>query len=31
VIENKHLYDSLEDLDFLKELDQPDLFGDGTP
>jgi anti-sigma factor RsiW len=28
VIENKRLYDRVDDLDFLKALDQPDLFGD---
>jgi anti-sigma factor RsiW len=28
VLENKRLYDVGEDLDFLRELDQPDLFGD---
>ena len=28
VIENKRFYDHLDDLDFLKALDQPDLFGD---
>jgi anti-sigma factor RsiW len=28
VIENKRYYDSVEDLDFLRKLDQPDLFGD---
>ena len=31
LIENKHLYDAIEDLEFLKNLDQPDLFGDGLP
>jgi hypothetical protein len=28
VIENKRVYDMIEDVDFLRELDQPDLFGD---
>ncbi len=28
VIENKRLYDRVDDLDYLKSLDQPDLFGD---
>jgi anti-sigma factor RsiW len=28
VIENKRFYDLVEDLDFLRKLDQPDLFGD---
>ena len=28
VIENKRFYDHVDDLDFLKALDQPDLFGD---
>jgi anti-sigma factor RsiW len=28
VIENKRLYESVDDLDFLKELDKPDLFGE---
>ncbi len=28
VIENKRLYDRVDDLDYLKALDQPDLFGD---
>ena len=28
VIENKRLYDHVDDLDFLKSLDQPDLFGE---
>jgi hypothetical protein len=28
VIENKHLYDHVEDVDFLKKLDQPGLFGE---
>jgi anti-sigma factor RsiW len=28
VIENKRLYDAAEDLDFVRELDAPELFGD---
>jgi hypothetical protein len=28
LLENKPLYDNVEDLEFLKELDHPDLFGD---
>jgi hypothetical protein len=28
VIENKRAYDASEDLDFVRELDVPDLFGD---
>jgi anti-sigma factor RsiW len=28
VLENKRLYDAVDDLDFLHELDSPDLFGD---
>jgi anti-sigma factor RsiW len=28
VIENKKLYERVEDLDFLKQLDNPELFGD---
>jgi anti-sigma factor RsiW len=28
LIENKRLYELLDDLEFLQELDQPDLFGD---
>jgi anti-sigma factor RsiW len=28
VIENKPYYDLVEDMDFLRELDKPDLFGD---
>jgi anti-sigma factor RsiW len=28
VIENKRFYDHVDDLDFLKSLDQPDLFGE---
>jgi hypothetical protein len=31
VIENKRFYDHVDDLDFLKELDHPDLFGDDRP
>jgi anti-sigma factor RsiW len=30
VIENKRLYETVEDLDFLRQLDHPDLFGDDT-
>jgi anti-sigma factor RsiW len=30
VIENKRLYELGEDVEFLRELDQPDLFGDET-
>lgn len=30
VIENKRYYDRVDDLEFLKQLDQPDLFGDET-
>lgn len=30
VIENKRLYDLVEDLQFLEQLDHPDLFGDDT-
>jgi anti-sigma factor RsiW len=30
VIENKRFYDHVDDLDFLKSLDQPDLFGEET-
>lgn len=30
VIENKRLYDHVESLDFLRELDAPDLFGDDS-
>jgi anti-sigma factor RsiW len=30
VIENKHLYDPVDDLDFLRALEHPDLFGDDT-
>lgn len=29
VIENKRLYDQVDDFDFLRKLDDPDLFGDG--
>jgi anti-sigma factor RsiW len=28
IIENKRLYDAIEDMDFLKQLGQPELFGD---
>ncbi len=28
IIENKRYYDAVEDIDFLRALDQPDLFGD---
>jgi len=28
IIENKRLYEQVDDIDFLKELDHPDLFGD---
>jgi hypothetical protein len=28
LIENKRLYDLVEDLEFLQALDDPDLFGD---
>jgi anti-sigma factor RsiW len=31
VIENKRYYDGVEDIDFLRALDQPDLFGDDGP
>jgi anti-sigma factor RsiW len=31
VIENRRLYEQVEDLGFLKKLDQPDLFGDDNP
>jgi anti-sigma factor RsiW len=31
LIENKRLYDGIEDLDFLKQLDQPELFGEEHP
>jgi anti-sigma factor RsiW len=30
LIENKHLYEVGDDLEFLRELDRPDLFGDET-
>ena len=30
VIENKRLYENADDLEFLRGLDQPDLFGDDT-
>jgi anti-sigma factor RsiW len=31
VIENRKLYEQVDNLDFLKALDSPDLFGDDTP
>lgn len=31
LIENWKLYDQVDDLDFLKALDHPDLFGDDSP
>jgi hypothetical protein len=31
VIENKRFYEHVDDIDFLKELDHPDLFGDERP
>ena len=31
VIENKRYYDRVDDLDYLKQLDQSDLFGDDAP
>jgi anti-sigma factor RsiW len=31
LIENKRFYDLVGDLDFLKDLDHPDLFGDEAP
>jgi hypothetical protein len=31
LIENKHLYDLVEDIDFLGALDHPDLFGEPNP
>jgi anti-sigma factor RsiW len=31
VLENRRLYEQVEDLGFLKKLDQPDLFGDDNP
>ena len=31
VIENKRYYDRVDDLDYLKQLDQSDLFGDDGP
>jgi hypothetical protein len=30
VIENKRLYDPIDDFEFVRELDAPDLFGDDT-
>ena len=31
VIENKRYYDLVDDLDFLRQLDHPDLFGEEVP
>jgi anti-sigma factor RsiW len=31
IIENRRLYEQVDSVGFLKELDQPDLFGDDTP
>jgi anti-sigma factor RsiW len=31
LLENKRLYDQIEDLEFLKQLDDPDLFRDEAP
>jgi hypothetical protein len=31
LIENRHLYEQADSVDFLKQLDQPDLFGDDSP
>jgi anti-sigma factor RsiW len=31
IIENKRLYEAVEDLEFLKQLDQPELFGEERP
>jgi hypothetical protein len=31
IIENKRYYDGVEDVEFLRALDQPDLFGDDGP
>ncbi|HKI36741.1 MAG TPA: hypothetical protein VKA46_33105 [Gemmataceae bacterium] len=31
VLENRKLYDQVDSISFLKELDQPDLFGDDNP
>jgi anti-sigma factor RsiW len=31
IIENKRLYDPIDDLDFLRQLDQPELFGEEHP
>ena len=31
VVENRRLYEQVDSLDFLKRLDQPDLFGDDSP
>ena len=30
LIENKRIYDRVEDFDFVEKLDNPDLFGDET-
>ena len=30
LIENKRFYDLVDDIDFLRQLDQPDLFGEET-
>jgi anti-sigma factor RsiW len=30
VIENKRYYDAVDDMDFLRKLDDPDLFGEGA-
>jgi len=30
IIENKRLYEAVDDLEFLRELDHPDLFGDDS-
>jgi hypothetical protein len=31
LLENRRLYEQVEDVGFLKKLDQPDLFGDDNP
>ncbi len=31
IIENRRLYEAIPDVDFLKALDQPDLFGEDGP
>jgi hypothetical protein len=31
LLENRPLYEQAESVDFLKQLDQPDLFGDDSP